>query len=172
MMHRTLVALVCLALLVANSTVFAHEGREVGDYEITVGWRNEPAYVGLPNGPEVHIGVEGAEEGTDPLRTVDVSLQVEIIFGPASKIVRLQRDFTNPGSFIADVIPTRPGDYTFRVFGTIGDLEIDETFSASEGAFDTIEPATDITFPDEMPSMLELMNRIVALEARLSELGE
>ena len=33
-------------------TALAHEGREVGDYSINIGWINEPAYEGFINGVE------------------------------------------------------------------------------------------------------------------------
>jgi hypothetical protein len=40
-----------------------------------------------------------------------------------------------------------PGDYTFRIFGTIEGTEIDETFSAADGQFSSINPIEDIQFP-------------------------
>ncbi|MDX2137243.1 MAG: hypothetical protein SF123_04050, partial [Chloroflexota bacterium] len=43
-----------LAVLLV-SAVSAHEGREIGDYTIEIGWRVEPAYTGLINGPEITI---------------------------------------------------------------------------------------------------------------------
>lgn len=165
--YRRYLILLCLSFLLLTSSTLAHGGREVGDYTLTVGWRNEPAYVGLPNGLEVHISAESA----DRLRGVEVSLQVEITFGPASTIVNLRPDSDHENNYIADVIPTRPGDYTFRVFGAIGDIEVDETFSASSGDFHSIAPIADITFPDETPSLLELFERITALEAQLAELA-
>jgi len=39
-----------LAVLLV-SAVTAHEGREIGDYTIEIGWRVEPAYTGLINAP-------------------------------------------------------------------------------------------------------------------------
>ncbi|MDX1991028.1 MAG: hypothetical protein SF029_01480 [bacterium] len=46
---------VALALLALVMPLAAHEGREVGDYSLTFGWRSEPAYAGMMNGPEVFI---------------------------------------------------------------------------------------------------------------------
>jgi hypothetical protein len=54
-----LAALLCLALLVLVIPASAHEGRTVGDYSIVFGWRAEPAYTGLLNGPEFTITVAG-----------------------------------------------------------------------------------------------------------------
>jgi len=171
-----LVVFVILLSFVSTFTViFAHEGREVGDYIIEIGWREEPAYTGLMNGPEITITrhadeTEGAhaetEATTEPegdhtnaevedhdaeessgVAGLEDTLQIEVIFGPASKIINLRPVFQEPGHYTADLLPTRPGDYTFRVFGMIEDLEIDETFSAADGQFSSVEPIEDVQFP-------------------------
>jgi hypothetical protein len=83
--------------------------------------------------------------------------------------LRLEPDSDEPGRYIAALIPTLPGDYTFRVFGTINDVEVDETFSSADGQFAGVEPAGDILFPAQ-PSTADLLTRIEALEAELAEL--
>jgi hypothetical protein len=99
-----------------------------------------------------------------------VSLQVEVTFGPSSRILEMRPSFDTPRHFIADLIPTRPGNYTFRVFGTIGGAAIDEVFTSADGSFSTVEPASDVTFPDELPSVVDLLERIAKLEAQLESL--
>ena len=164
-----------LALFSSVALVFAHEGREVGEYVIEIGWRVEPAYTGLMNGPEItvsrHSGGDEAEhtegeatpepqgehtngeteeheEGeSSGVTGLEETLQIEVIFGPASKTLNLRPIVGEPGHYTADLIPTRPGDYTFRVFGTIEGTEIDETFSAADGQFSSVEPIEDIQFP-------------------------
>jgi hypothetical protein len=174
-----LLTLLLLALL--TGTLLAHEGREVGDYELTFGWRNEPAYVGFPNGPEVFISFHSDEHGhgdshgdhsddEDKLAELEVALQVEVTFGPAARIIDLRPAWGEAGHFIADLIPTRPGDYTFRVFGTIGDVEVDETFSSADGEFSSVEPVDAIQFPEPDPTLAELLARIEALEAEIAAL--
>lgn len=153
-------------------TVFAHEGREVGDYTIEIGWREEPAYTGLMNGPEITVSRHGGEddhtegeatpeaegehtnaeeaeheEENNGVIGLEDTLQIEVTFGPASRTLNLRPIVSEPGHYTADLIPMRPGDYTFRVFGTIEGTEVDETFSASDGQFSTVEPIEDIQFP-------------------------
>lgn len=160
------------ALLLVHGFIAAHESRTAGDYQLIVGWRVEPALVGYPNGAEVTIqlaeGVAGEIESI--LESEGVALQVEVTFGPAAKVLNLQQDGLQINHLSADLIPTRPGDYTFRIFGTIGEVAIDETFSSTEGQFSSVEPASDVTFPDELSSLLELSERIAELEARLAAL--
>lgn len=174
-------ALAATLIFATAGAVFAHEGREVGDYAIDFGWQAEPAYVGYPNGPEVTISLHGAppsegastdphDEAANPLEGVEVDLSVEVTFGPATRTMPLTLSYGTFDHYAATLIPTRPGDYTFRVFGTIGDVAVDEVFTSSAGEFSTVEPAGDVTFPDELPSLAELLERLAALEARIAAL--
>ncbi len=161
-----------LALVLAVGVISAHEGREVGDYTIEIGWREEPAYTGLMNGTEITVSrhsdeddlteaeatpePEGEHSNTEEAAPEEVSsgvigledtLQIEVTFGPAARTLNLRPIAREPGHYTADLIPMRPGDYTFRVFGTIEGTAVDETFSATEGQFSTVEPIEDIQFP-------------------------
>lgn len=185
MLRRNWIVISILAVFTMFSIIItlAHEGREVEGYNLVFGWRNEPALVGYPNGPELFISLhEHEDEDTDHdhnteedehqdlMAEIDVSLQVEVTFGPATRILELRPAFGETGHYIADLIPTRPGDYSFRVFGSIGDAEIDEIFTSADGSFSSVEPASDITFPDEVSSIVQLLERLDALEARIAEL--
>ena len=59
---RSLLFLILMLTVLVYSPASAHEGREVGDYTIEIGWREEPAYTGLMNGPEITITRHGGEE--------------------------------------------------------------------------------------------------------------
>ena len=139
---------VVLAVLLALfATVSAHEGREVGDgkYEIVFGWRVEPAYTNLLNGPELQINTHGTDE--QPVEGLDETLQLEVSYGGKSKVLKLRAVFDSPGHYTADLIPTQPGDYSFHLTGKIGDATVDEVFDSSKGEFSSVDPITDIQFP-------------------------
>lgn len=176
-MNKYSVRFILLAgLFVLISTigfVSAHEGREVGDYTIEIGWRAEPAFTNLLNGVEITVTRHGDEkekhteteataepkedhtnavteehdDDNNGVTNLEDTLQIEVTFGPASKVIKPQPVSGEPGHYTANLIPTRPGDYTFRVFGTIEGVEINETFSAADGQFSTVEPIEDIQFP-------------------------
>lgn len=170
MFSRLLLLLVVAMFAVGVAS--AHEGREVGDFTIEIGWRVEPAYTGLVNGPEITVtrhaeaegnheeeatpeaegehsneGAEAHDESNNGVIGLDSTLQIEVTFGPASRILNLRPVVDEPGHYTATLMPMRPGDYTFRVFGTIEGLEVDETFSAADGQFSSVEPIEDIQFP-------------------------
>lgn len=173
--------LTLILILVFALPVLAHEGREVGDYAITFGWRNEPAYAGQINGPEVFITLHHEDAEADQgdhaeafPEDVVVDLQAEVTFGDQSTTLVLVPVRDEAGHYVASLLPALPGDYTFRVFGTIGDVAVDEVFSSSNGEFSSVEPLDDIRFPvieNDTDALIDALEaRIAELEARLAAL--
>ena len=62
-----LLAALVAGLIVAAGIAVAHDDREVGDYLLTVGFRNEPAVEGLANGIELKVEKK-PESGGDGVR--------------------------------------------------------------------------------------------------------
>ena len=53
--HFVLIALFVLGLVSFSAIVFAHEDRVFEDYDITVGFLEEPAFEGFPNGASIQV---------------------------------------------------------------------------------------------------------------------
>ena len=185
-----LAAAVAAALSLTVGTVLAHEGREVGDYNINIGWINEPAYEGFMNGVEIrvtkmaegsggHHGESSAtsksdagdgmamanhHDGSPAVEGLENTLQVEVIYVPTgtSRVVNLLADVYEPGRYTADLLPTTPGVYEFRVFGAIEGMQVDETFASKGGGggFDDIRPLAALQFPEEIPSVREMEDAV------------
>ena len=151
-------AIVCavIVLAVVPSVVSAHGGREVGEYELTVGFFVEPAFEGEKNGVDLRVrdhdeaGVEGVEE----------TLEVEVIQGDQSVVLPLRAVFNDAGHYTADFFPTVAGQYTFRFFGTIGDLAVDESFTSEVDGFGNVRPTEDVQFPLRIASGRELQSAV------------
>ena len=159
---RLLLASVLVVMLLAATapTADAHEHREVGEYSLEVGFIEEPALVNQPNGlflsVTTHTGEEsdataeaGEEEGEEgtPVEGLEETLQAEIIYAAETKALELRPIFDTPGAYTADVFPTATGAYTFRIFGTIEGMEVDESFTSGPETFSEIEAVDDIAFP-------------------------
>ncbi len=185
-----LAAAVAAVLSLTVSAVFAHEGREVGDYRINIGWIVEPAYEGFINGVELRVTrvMEGGDDhhGESSSMSMDESgdgmampdhhggaltveglqntLQVEVTYVPtgASRVVNLSADVYEAGRYTADLLPTTPGVYEFRVFGAIEGMQVDETFASmgGGGGFDDIRPLASLQFPEELPSVREMESAV------------
>ena len=185
-----LAAAVAAVLSLTVGVVSAHEGQEVGDYRINIGWIVEPAYEGVMNGVEVRVTRVAQSGGDDHSESTSTSkdddgdgmpmadhhggpaaveglentLKVEVIYVPtgASRVVNLSADVYEPGRYTADLLPTTPGVYEFRVFGAIEDMQVDETFASrgGGGGFDDIRPLAGLQFPDELPSAREMESAV------------
>lgn len=143
---RLIVLMIVLALTLATLAfpAAAHEGREVGENLIVFGWRVEPTYTSLLNGPEFTVETHDDDK---PVEGLEETLQLEVSYGGKSKLLKLRAVFDAPGHYTADLIPTQPGDYSFRLTGTIGDTDVDEIFDSASGEFSSVEPISDIQFP-------------------------
>lgn len=139
------VALFTLAVLTLLQplTGTAHETREVAtDYSFVVGFINEPAIQGDTNG--IWLEVTRAEA---PVLDLADTLQAQVIFGDQTRDMTLSPAFGEDGVYEAVFIPSQPGDYTFRFFGQIEGVDVDETFTSSPEGFDSVQARTELEFP-------------------------
>ena len=125
MMFRTrLFVLLCaglfLALLAVPASALAHERRTIanGKYDVVVGWDQEPAYVGQKNGATIRISQAGSNPAV-PVEGADKTLKVSIKQGASTRDFPLRAVFGQPGYYMADIFPTRVGDYQWTFTGTI-----------------------------------------------------
>jgi hypothetical protein len=138
----------------------AHEHRTVNEnYEFVVGWLNEPALAYEPNALSLRItlfpngvpeeGEETAEEEGQPVEGLEETLQAEIIAGGGAETreLTLEPAFRDPGHYESVIIPTVPGDYTFRIFGDLEGQQIDESFTSGPETFSVIEEVAPLQFP-------------------------
>jgi hypothetical protein len=170
-----------LVMLVAFAVYFgyyaprasAHEGAEAGDYEIEFGWQVEPAYAGVYNGPELTIHNAASEE---PVTGAEETLKLKVKFGSKTKQLALEPAWNDPGHYLAYMTPTRPGDYAFELTGTISSTGaitptvVNMTFDSADGHFSTVEPASDVLFPDTTADIINLQHQIDAFKAQVDQL--
>lgn len=140
------IALSLALLLVPATPASAHESREVGDYQLTVGFSVEPALINEPNGLSLAVQ-SGTEEDGPPVEGLQETLEAEVTYAGETKELELRARFGQPGSYIADIFPTAEGTYTFRIIGTIEGTEIDESFTGGPDTFSEVESTSDIAFP-------------------------
>lgn len=148
--RRALVAIGLAVILTAGlmGSVSAHESREVGDYQLVVGFVNEPAVVDELNGIQLNVSrISGDGEEGEPVPGVDQTLQATIMHGEETQEVELSPVFGQDGSYTADVIPTSTGSYSFQFVGEIEGQEIDETFRSGPETFSDVQARGELEFP-------------------------
>jgi hypothetical protein len=133
-----------MSVLTTTSVASAHERRTVGKYTFVVGFLNEPALANQPNGLDLRIT---SSDTNEPVSGAEKTLKAEIIQGSAKKSLPVSARFGVPGGYTADVIPTKPGSYSFHFTGDINGAPIDETFESGPGRFDDVQDPAALQFP-------------------------
>lgn len=177
---RTLIPRVIAAAMAAVTgaalaqPALAHETREAGEYGAVVGWANEPAYTGFPNAVEITI----TDPAGQPVIDLGVDeLQVEVLFGdqttgPLAVEPAFQAGGSGePGVYQAELIPTRPGTYSFHFTGTIKGQQFDETFTSGDDTFAEPQNPAAAGFPAQDPTNGELADSIEQLRGELASDG-
>jgi hypothetical protein len=165
--------ILCLAAAIAMGTAapaLAHEARHVGELHFVVGFGDEPAYAGQKNSVQLIL----ADADDKPITELGDSLNVEVIFGDQMMELALEPNFEvgefgTPGDYRAWFFPTRPGAYTFHFFGSIGNQEIDESFTSSPTTFSEVSDPSQVEFPVKDPPVAQVAQRINREVPRLTK---
>ncbi len=161
----------CLLFLSA-APAWAHEQRQVGVYQLTVGWGHEPTYAGVENAVQLFVK-DGKGNPLDDLGNPP-SLLVTVTTGAkTSDPLDLKASFDpdtmlgSHGEFDAAIIPTTPGVYTIHLTGTIAGQKIDERFTSSDKTFNDVQAPTAIEFPSQVPTNGDLATNLGRLNPRV-----
>jgi hypothetical protein len=163
---RTLMALAIGLTLAVGATAgaLAHVEIDVGDgqYVMEVGFRDEPAYLGLPNA--LTLGVQRyATGGTEPVDDLAATLTAEV--SKDGQVMTLPLVPVGEGEYEAAFVPTATGDYTFRFSGTIGEATVDESVTSGPNTFNSVEPLSAIAFPQPLPDPAQLQTVVADVNA-------
>ena len=133
--------LVLFSLLFSHQLAFAHESITIGNYELEIGWLEEPPIAGQQNAVVVTVSERSSGEAL-PVDDVS-SLEINISYGGQNKVLGFQPfGDDSPGQFIAPILPTVPGEYTIILGGQLGGTGIDAEVRPEE-----VQPADVIQFP-------------------------
>jgi hypothetical protein len=149
----------------------AHEVRSVGAYEFTVGWLHEPAYADEQNAVQFLL----KDSKGNPVTDLGDTLKVEVIY-QTQKMPALSLNPTfdpdtglgMPGEYLASIIPTRPGNYTFHFTGSVKGQSVDQSFTSSPTTFDAVREPTAVEFPAQDPTRAQVSQRLDRIDARVA----
>jgi hypothetical protein len=153
---RYALSLTFLFALLLPITAAAHGVTTVGDYELVIGFHNEPAYQGEPNGLDLFVTNMTTNE---PVNGLEETLRVEIIYGASKKELTMETQFGQEGAYTAHVLPTEAGDYTWHIWGDIEGTPVDVSMTSSPDTFSSVQPKSDTAFPAAEPTLSELQQQ-------------
>ncbi len=163
-----------LSSLAFAPVVSAHAHVTIGDYEVTIGWMNEPTLVGQPNGVEVRVdGPDGpvVDLGGDSLAVVVSTGDQETPSLPLTPAFSIEGGFGTPGQYTAELIPTLPGEYTFHFRGSIRDEPVDLSITSGEDTFSAVNSTSELEFPIKVPSLADVATRLDRIDGRIEALA-
>jgi len=139
----------------------AHEAKTVNGYHWLVGFGSEPTFTGFQNFVQMFLSTPSGK----PVLNIGNKLKVTVETGSASKAFPLVPSFDPDsglgikGEFDAFFIPTTPGPYTFHFTGNLGG-PVDVSFTSGPDTFATVEDPSSIQFPVQVPSNLEISQKL------------
>ena len=167
-MSRVLAAVATLAIVASSfaltsNVALGHERRAVGPYTFVVGWINEPSYVNLLNSLDLTVTETSGGKAVEGL---EKTLKADLTFGGSTtpQPLTLAARFGLPGKYSGYVMPTKTGDYTFHITGTVGTMNIDEKFESGPGRFGSIESTDPLQYPQKVLSSSDLAARLDQLQ--------
>src|SRR5579871_667821 len=155
-----------VALLATPALSLAYERRTIdgGKYDVVVGWDTAPAFVNQHNAAGIRISKAGTNPA-QPITDADETLQITIQQGSQTQQFPLRAVFGQPGYYVADIVPTRAGDYVWTFSGTLGGDQVNERFDSADGKFDSVTAASGIEFPIAAPDPDQVNAQLQAAEA-------
>lgn len=144
-MNRKVFIVASVAAIIAISFSFqiasAHTTIHVGNYDVEIGWMDEPPIIGQRNAIVMNVS-----NTTSTNAPVDISkLSVDVTYGGQTKTLSLQplgEGTTN--QYIAPILPTIPGQYTIQLRGQLDttnisqDVQPEEVMSSDVLAFPSV----------------------------------
>ena len=110
-LHALLVA--CVLALAFAAPASAHDGRQIGEYEVVVGFIGEPAFTGEKSGLELVV-----TKGDTPIEGLETLTGGPSSTGTPKRDLPLSPTFGQAGA--SGIRPScRTGPYTFHISGTI-----------------------------------------------------
>ena len=175
-LRPVLVAGTCAGLLLLSLAPLAaaHGHASAGGFNFVIGWSDEPALVGQPNGVQLFVYDADDKPITDiPADAISVVVSTAgqdsaaMALSPAFDV---EEGFGTPGEYSTDIIPTAPGDYTFHFTGTIHGKAVDVSMSSGDDTFDGVVAPGDLEFPEKQPTLTEVGTRLDRIDGRIETL--
>jgi hypothetical protein len=137
-------------------TASAHAERSVGPFDLEIGFRDEPAYVGVPNAAFLELSRDG-----NPVTDIGDALSVTLRFGDQTSDPLVFDPLEEPGQYQAPFVPSQAGAYTFTLSGTLDGVKFDLSLTSGPKTFDEVQDLSGATFPQvQAPTNADLASRI------------
>jgi hypothetical protein len=101
---------------------------------------------GQKNAASIRISQAGSNPAV-PITGVEKTLSVQIRQGSDVRTFPLRTVSGQDGYYVADIVPTRAGDFEWTFVGNINGDAVNDMFDTADGKFNKVEPITGLQFP-------------------------
>ena len=152
------------------SPVFAHKTVYVDQYEIEVGWRDEPPLVSQQNAIVFAITTEQSEGVSEGVINAFRDLTATVKSGSISKQLDVLSE-SRAGHYYSKIIPTQTGVLTIQLSGTINGVEVNEQVQIED-----VENINAIAFPPTdasgLPDLAKIKNTLGQLQQDIAQVKQ
>jgi len=150
------------------SSAFAHTTITVDQYEIEVGWRDEPPLVSQQNAIVIAVTIDEGDGVSSGVVNSFKDLQATVKSGSVTKTLDVLSD-TKPGHYYAKIIPTKAGTLVVELKGTINGVAVNEEINIED-----VENINVLAFPPAdvsgLPDLAQLKNTMSSLQRDVADL--
>jgi hypothetical protein len=175
------------AALAPVAIASAHVVYKVGTYYIAMGWEYEPSggtvtYVGQPNGIQVFVDTQSSSGDIgSPVSDLNADctkpdFQVTVTYAGKTSSPQCPSLAYDPDTglgrrdeYDAVMTPTKVGDYTFHIVGTIHGVHIDKTSTSSDKTFDSVGDQSQVEFPASAPALSDVAAKVNSVSSRADD---
>ncbi|MGI0023337.1 MAG: hypothetical protein ACRD9Q_10820 [Nitrososphaeraceae archaeon] len=122
-------------------SVYAHTAFTVEQYEIDIGWRDEPPLVGIQNAITFEFNQDDENGIKTPVTNSFKDLEATVKSGSITKTLEIQSD-VRPGNYYGKIIPTKTGSLSVELKGTLNGVPINQ-----EVQIEDVESTDVLAFP-------------------------
>lgn len=139
---KSLFALIFLLVLgFGFYSAYAHKTVTVEQYDIEVGWKEEPPLVGIKNAITFEFNQDDGNGVTTPVTNSFRDLEATVKSGSLTKTLEILSD-AKPGNYYAKIIPTKTGSLTINLKGTLNGIPVNQEIQIED-----VESTDVLAFP-------------------------
>ncbi|HXG13642.1 MAG TPA: hypothetical protein VNK25_00750 [Candidatus Nitrosotenuis sp.] len=161
-------ALFVVILVSGFSAAFAHKTVNVEQYEIEIGWRDEPPLVSQQNAIVFSITTEEGKGVKSGVTNAFRDLTATVKSGSVIKTLDILSD-VRAGHYYSKIIPTKTGTLTIELTGSIEGVPVNEQIDIED-----VESLDVIAFPPGSSAgqadVVQLKNAMSSIQKDVSEL--
>lgn len=122
-------------------SAYAHKTVTVDQYDIEVGWKEEPPLVGIQNAITFEFSQDEGSGVKTPVTNSFRDLEATVKSGSITKTLEVLSD-AKPGKYYAKIIPTKTGSLIIGLKGTLNGVPINQEIQIED-----VESTDILAFP-------------------------